>query len=217
MKKYIARTALVLVATAILFSCKKDSPKDYTASVAETTWWGKFAYAGKSSQYYSVHFAANGSFTWSEMAGDLTGHWTVDGRHLSITLGATGKEIKAEISEDGKLNNIENNSANGYTIASGELIANPNTSSLDNTLWKGSYTTGPGVGMTTAVNFRFLPALKFQMEFVSVTLSPYAYTRSASGVVIRGPYYIFGVVISETEMKGTDSANLYDWQLTKNP
>lgn len=217
MKKYITITMLALMVMAILFSCKKDNAKDFTASIAEKTWWGKFTYTGKSPQYYSIHFAANGSFTWSEATGDLMGHWSVDGKHLTLTLGATGKQIKADITADGKLFNIENNSVNGYTIDSGDLIANPTTSPLENTLWKGSYTTGSGIGMTAAVGFRFLPASKFQMEFVSTTLTPYNYTRSASGVVIRGQYNVFGIVISETEMKGTDGGNYYDWQLTKQP
>lgn len=214
MKKIITNIMLVLMASLILFSCKKDSSKNYADSIAAKTWWGKFAYTGKSSQYYSIAFSASGTFTWSERSGDYLGHWAVEGNHLTITFDASGRKIKSDISEDGKLLNIENNPAYGYTITSGELISNPNTSPLDNTLWKGTYTLENA--QTVIVNLRFLPGSKFQFESAGSTPYPFVYTRSASSVIIRGGNNFFGIVISGTEMKGSDSAILLNiWEVKK--
>jgi hypothetical protein len=216
MKQYIIRSMLVLMMTVIIFSCKKENAKDFTLSIAGKTWWGKFAYTGKVSQYYSIQFDANGSYIWSELSGDYTGKWVVDGKHLKFTFDVTSKQIKADISADNKLVNIENNSSYGWAIESCERIANPNLSSLDNTFWKGAYITIPGP-VTVLANLRFLPGLKLQVEFPGPNTKegPYSYTRSASGVAIRGQYNLFGIILSETEMKGTDHNNTFDWSAIK--
>jgi hypothetical protein len=216
MKQYMMRTMLVLVVMGILFSCKKDNEKKFIDSIAGKTWWGKFAYTGKVSQYYSIQFDANGSFTWSELTADYTGKWLVKGKHLTFTFDGTNKQIKADIAGDRKLFNIENNSTYGWAIESGQLIANPNMSSLDNTFWKGAYITIPGP-VTVIGNLRFLPDLKLQVEFPGSNTKegPFSYTRSASGVAIRVQKNLFGIILSETEMKGTDHNNIFEWSVIK--
>lgn len=84
MKKHIS-IALVIFCPSLLLSCKKDGAKDYTASVAEKTWWGVFTYIGKDAEYYSVHFNADKTLSWSQFSGDYTGRWAVNGKELTMS------------------------------------------------------------------------------------------------------------------------------------
>jgi len=217
MKKYISIMLFAVVITGTIFSCKKSNtpgPKDYSLSVKDKTWWGALVYTGKSTEYYSVHFNADNSLTWSQMSGDYNGQWVLTGKQLTITFSGNSVEIKADISDDDKLMNITDNTANSE-ITNGQLIANPNIS-LDNTVWKGSIVYSLS---STDYQITFLPGTKLQAKYLNVNYVPDDYTRSASGAVIRtfggGVVPIFGVIVSDKEMKGGRITTDYPWQVSK--
>jgi hypothetical protein len=216
MKKYTAIIILVsLFSISVITSCKKDS-KDYSASVKDKTWWGTMSYAGSKMAYYTIHFNASGSLVWSEQLGDYQGNWVLDGKHLTISLTSIVREIKADLSKDDKLVNIVMVSGNNYTVVSGDLIPNPLLSSLDNTVWNGSYSTGTGIGMTTTMQITFMPGNSLQMKIGGTLLGARIYTRSGSGVAIRTAYGFFGMVISSTQIKGTDGGfYYYPWEVSR--
>ena len=133
MKKYVSTMLVILLLTVTIFSCKKSNgPKDYNASIKDKTWWGEFAYTGQDAEYYSVHFNVDNSLTWTQWSGDYPGQWTLNGKQLTITFTGNSVEINADISDDDKLMNISDNTANSE-INSGQLIVNPKIS-LDNTV-----------------------------------------------------------------------------------
>jgi hypothetical protein len=221
MKKYLRIILVIIFYTALVISCKKDSAKNYTAAVAEKTWWGVFTYTGKDAEYYSVHFNANNTLVWSQFSGDNTGKWVVNGNELTMTFDISKAEIKATISDDNKLLNITDKTGNSV-INTCEPIANPNIP-LDNTEWKGKMVTG----LPYIIEMSFRPPLKLDLQ--SGSSSGYSYTnntyiRSPSGPVIRaeikpvsnGPNTrFFGVIISATEMMGSDKNASNQWKATK--
>lgn len=135
----------------------------------------------------------------------LSREWAINGKKLTISY--TTNIITADISDDGKLMNIEDN-YNSYVINNGEQLTNPNIS-LDTIVWK-----------ATAID-----GFKFQMIFkqgFKVDTNPpniiFPYIRSGSGRVIRidtgGGIHVFGVIINSFEMKGSNSVFSL-WEATK--
>jgi hypothetical protein len=148
------------------------------------------------------------------LSGNLLGNWVIDGNHLNMSFAGSTAVIKADISDDDKLNNISDNTAS-FEVNNGALIPNP-TQVLDNTRWKGSIYKNGG---TLNQQLHFLPGLKLEITIDNTKFGPYAYTRSASGAVIRAPlgatYPFFGVITSAIGMKGSDSYTDYPWQAIK--
>jgi hypothetical protein len=210
MKKYLRVILAVIFYTSLLLSCKKDStPKDYTASVKDKTWWGMLTYTGQTAEYYSVHFNADNTLVWSELSGDFTGHWAITNKQITITFAST-TQVKADISDDDKLINITDNTGY-YEINSGQIIANPNIT-LDNTVWKGT------ASLTTPTTLRFKSGLKVEAELGNNVYGSDTYKRSASGEAIESElnpgYTLFVIVVSENKIRGADNLG-YQWQLTK--
>jgi hypothetical protein len=213
MKQCVNRTMLVLMVTAILFSCKKDgNHKNYKASVKDKTWSGEITYTNKTTEYYSVHFNADNTLEWVQLSGDYTGHWSINDRELTLSFDANTVQIKANISDDDKLVNITDNTG-AYEINSGHLIANP-AMSLDNTLWKGSRANTPN-GIIETYQIRFLPDNKIEIKVGNTIYSPYSYTRRAAGAAIRAAGGFFGVLLSASEIKGSDGNAAFPWQTVK--
>jgi hypothetical protein len=209
MKKCISKSLLALILTAILFSCKKDNPKNYNASIAEKTWWGMLAYSGKTPEYYSILFNADNTLTWSEFAGNSPGHWVLDGKRLTITFDGKSIEIKADISDNDQLVNITDN-ISAFDINSGELIGNTNIN-LDNTVWTGTI----DYPSTKALQLSFKPGLQVTVNIENSPVKTYTYIRSSSNGVIRVSTIFFGIVISGSKMKGSTDVSTYIWQVTK--
>jgi len=204
----------VLLFLGILVSCKKES-QSKNSPVAEKTWWGKLTYTGKSQEYYCVHFNADSSLVWSQLSGDLQGLWKLDGKHLTISLTGTSSKIQADISNDSKLENITDD-ASSFDINSGQIISTSITS-LENTVWKGAVSPKGGADYSAQLNF--MPATKVVILFGVGSHGPYSYTRSSSGAVIRTTIdtfnNFFGILISDTEMKGSYTSVDYPLQTTK--
>jgi hypothetical protein len=212
MKKYIVIALTLLMIGCLTGGCKKDrSPNGASASIKDKTWWGQFYYAGKSVEYYAVHFNGNGTLTWSEFAGDYQGKWAVDGDYLAITFDGTGHQFKSTISGDNKLLNIINIPSNNFFVIGGELITNSNTS-LDNTIWTG---TASSAVTTAAMQMSFLAGFKVDLKFGSLLPISYPYTLFAQNKVIRIDTGFFGIVTSATEMKGSVDKAGYLWYATK--
>src|SRR6266542_4422176 len=110
MKKYISTILLTL--TMVMDSCiKSDTPKDYAVSIKDKTWWGTITYTGKTTEYYSVHFDADSSLLWSQLSGDYAGKWRIANRQLTMTFTGINDVIKADITDDDKLENISDNAS----------------------------------------------------------------------------------------------------------
>jgi len=215
MKKYIHVIFVTLSIACVLPGCKKSTgnpPKDYAAFINDKTWWGTLTYTGKTQEYYSVHFNAGNTLLWSQLSGDTQGQWTLDGKALTITFTGNTVEIKATISDDDKLINIGDNTPNSE-ITSGQLIITPNVY-LDNTQWKGSF---PHNSQPFLLSFKS----PLQVEEKSNgTFGPYNYVRVMSGAAIRFSSaafggQVFGVIISNTEMRGNITAFNYEWKIIK--
>ena len=176
-----------------------------------------FTYTGKDAEYYSIQFNADNTLVWSQFSGDYTGKWVVNGKELTMTFDVSKAEIKAGIRDDDKLLNITDNTGN-FEMNTGQLIANPNIP-LDNTEWKGKIITGTPY----LVNMSFRPPLKVDIQ-ISYTYTNNSYKRSASGAVIRADIkpvgtgastYFFGIMISATEMMGSEKNANNQWKATK--
>ena len=216
--KFIKKISLLLVITTIFFSCKKSNdaaatPKDYAASVKDKNWWGALAYTGKPAEYYTVAFKADNSLVWSQASGDTPGLWALTGKTLTITFIGNTVKITADISDDNKFANIQDNTA-ASEVTSGQLITTPNVY-LDNTAWKG---TIPVSAQSLQITFPSPLNIKMGADN-STPFGPYSYTRISSGAAIRtsigafgGP--VFGVIISGTEMNGTFGTNNTQWKAT---
>jgi hypothetical protein len=216
MKKYLIIILSIVMLLAIVTGCKKSNTpkKDYTTSIKDKTWSGMITYTGETGEYFSIYFNADNSLIWSQLSGNLLGQWTIDGNHLSMSFSGSTAVIKADISTDDKFSNISDNTTS-FEVNNGELIAYPNLV-LDNTTWKGSiYKNGGAVNQ----QLNFLPGLKVGIKIGNTSFGPYAYTRSASGAVIRvslgGTYPFFGVITSAIGMKGSDGDTDYPWQAIK--
>ena len=214
MKKYLHIIPAIIIITGILSGCKKsndDIPKDYSASVTDKTWSGVFTYTGKTSEYYSVHFNADKSLIWSELAGDFAGTWLVNNKQLTITF-SSGSKINADITDDNRLINIIA-SNKSYMVNSGKLVANPNLP-LDNTIWKGTVTSGTSYPL----ELDFLPGLKVAILINKVSQGQFSYKRTAGGAIAVGTGGIgpfFGVIAGDNEMMGSSAIAATPWQATR--
>ena len=186
-----------------MISCKKENAKDDSGFIKDKTWWGDFAYFGRTREQYSVHFNGDNTLTWSERSGDYPGKWTMNGRHLAISVNGNSVKAEADISNDGKLESITNKTDNSE-ISSGPWIANPKIA-VENTVWKGSY------GPSSDYQLSFLDGSKMKSKYLMSGVEDlYTYERSASGAVIRyglrtnSNYLFMGIIISANEMKGND-------------
>jgi hypothetical protein len=231
MKKYLSITLFTILLVSFVTGCKKTNsatPKDYTPSIKDKTWWGMFTYTGKDAEYYSVHFNADNTLLWSQFSGDFTGQWAINGQELTMTFDVSKAAIKAGISDDDKLLNITDNTGN-FEINAGQLVADPNIP-LDNTLWEGKPVLASGL---YGYQMEFMPALKITIQetyfippslYQSYFYPNNTYKRSASGAVIRASYNaggagagspFFGVIISGTEMRGSIKNPNNSWKATK--
>ncbi len=198
----------------ILIGCKKsDTPKDYAASIKDRTWWGIFTNTGKTPEYYSIHFNTDSSLLWSDLSGDYAGKWKIADRQLTMTFTAINDEIKADITDDDKLENITDNTS-FYDVNSGALIASPNIP-LDNTVWNGS----ANITTSKALQLRFNTGSKVTINIENTVIKSYSYTRSTSGAVIRttltGGDVFFGVITINNELRGSVGKSDSPWQANK--
>src|SRR6478609_9589040 len=132
--KHTITLSLLFLAVTILISCKKAdvstpaSPtpvsRDYSTSIKDKSWWGEITYTGKTAEYYSVYFKADGTLIWSQFSGDYAGHWVIKEKELTMTFDANTVAIRATITDDDKLSNISDNT-NSYEVNSGALLSNP--------------------------------------------------------------------------------------------
>ena len=206
---------LFLTIVTILLSCKKsNSPKDYSASIKDKTWWGTLTNTGETVQYYSVHFNSNKTLLWSQLAGDYDGQWDVSGKQLTMILGSSGVQITATISENNTLTAITDNTG-ASEVNSGELLANPNLT-LDNTTWKGTYFNG---STQQPLLFSFSSGSNITIKFGNFPTNVHVYTRTPSGGAIRfdptSPYPFFGVLTSSTLLKGSEQDYRFSWTAIK--
>jgi hypothetical protein len=225
MKKYLSILLVTLLSTAILSSCKKSNTaatKDYAASIKNKTWWGSLNYPLDTTQYYSVHFNADNTLLWSQLSGDYTGKWAINVNVLTITFDLNSAVIRATITDDDKLKDITH-TINTWEIQSGQLIPNP-LIPLDNTVWNGWVYPPATGGILTPIKLSFLPGSAIVILRAGISYGPYAYTRSASGTVIKttrtiiSSYYtgpFFCVITSASEMKGSDAGPPFRWNVTK--
>jgi hypothetical protein len=214
MKKKLNLILVTLLLTGILISCKKSCdttplPKDYTASIKDKSWWGEFTYAGETAEYYSVHFNADNTLTWSQFSGDYTGHWILTGKQLTITFDGNSEEIKANVSDDDKLVNITDNTT-ASEINNGQLSVN-STIPLDNTVWNGT------IRFTSikALQLNFKPGLQVVINQENMPVNTYTYTKNSSNSVIRVGGSFFGIITSDDKMKGSNGGALFIWQAIK--
>ena len=226
--KLIITLSLLFIAVNILVSCKKtDAPtpvspapvsRDYSASIKDKSWLGEITYTGKTPEYYSVYFKADGTLLWSQFSGDYPGHWAIKDKELTMTFDGNTVAIKATITDDDKLSNISDNT-NSYEVNNGALLSNPNIT-LDNT-------TRVGVLSPLPIQMIFMPGAKVEVQLAGVVSSNQAiYTRTAAGATLRfTAYYLvlgtsinfFGVITPTGEIRGTASGPNGDtpWYLLK--
>lgn len=211
MKKYLNLTLVVIIATGILLSCKKErAPKDYAALFNNTVWNGEFHYTSKTVQPVSIEFKQGGQLTWYELAGEFAGSWKVDNGRININFaGANG--VTADITDDNKLANFQH-TGSSWVIDHAELNSTPDES-IDNTKW-----------VTANLLFTFKAGDK-----VDTNLGPvpggilYAnatYTRKAKSIRITYPQYkFFNVFVNSTTMNGinqpTGDPAIYQYKVTK--
>ena len=213
MKKCINLMLVTLLSMCILVSCKKSTSKDYSLSVKDKTWWGVFTYTGQPLQYYSVHFNADNTLSWSQLSGNYPGQWTISDRHITFTLAGTNVLNKADISDADTLMNISANS-NTYVINSCKLVANPPIS-LDNTSWSGTITIS---GTPYLLLMSFMPGLKVKVSIGGSVYPVQSYTSSPSGAMqipISSASYLFAVIAAGNEMKGCEANPATQWHTTK--
>ena len=216
MKKYFNIIVVTLLLAATACGCKKSDsaqPKNYAVSIKDKTWSGIFTYTGKTSEYYSIHFNADNSFIWTELSGDYSGQWVVNGKQLVLKFGGSGATVKGDITDDDRLLTITASSS-AYIVNSGKLVVNPNPL-LDNTVWKGILTSGA----SHFLQLSFMTGLKVAIQIDNVMQGQFPYKRSASGGAIQvgtggiGPF--FGVITAENEMMGSSAIVATPWQATK--
>jgi len=199
MSKNKVTFCVMILLAAMVAGCAKSSSNPYDGSIKDKTWWGKIAYTGKIAENYSVHFNADNSLLWTQLSNNYEGHWTLDGKHLTISFTINTAKIEADITSDDKLENITDNTS-FYNINSGQLIQNPKLS-LENTVWKGSWVSSP-------YQINFLDGSKIKM-IIGTTEYPVTYTRSASGAVIwfkALTYDAMGIFISDHVLEIYDDA-----------
>jgi hypothetical protein len=130
-------------------------------------------------------------------------------------------EVSATITEDEKFSAISDNTGT-YEIKTCQLIKNPNIP-LDNTEWAGSLIFS--VGVYHGYILSFLPDFYVLVLDGGKTYTDKNYSRSASGAVIRAAFKPpsaggldianFGVIISDTEMVGSQGRTDITWHAIK--
>ena len=211
MKKYFNIIVVILLLAATTPGCKKSDsaqPKNFALSIKDKTWWGELAYTGKTPEYYSVHFNADNTLTWSQFQGDYTGHWALNNKQVTITFDGNSTQIKADISDDDNLVNITDNTTTSE-IKNGEMTAN-STITLDNSVWTGN-TQIP----TKALQLNFKTGLQATINLENTPVKTYTYTKYSSNSVIRISTIFFGIIISGSKMKGSIDNSVFTWQATK--
>jgi hypothetical protein len=218
-KQFIVITA-TLLCVVLVVGCKKsttpdnNTPKDYSASVINKTWWGTFSYKGQTDEYYSMHFNADNTLDWDQLLGQYKGFWALDNNRLSITFVGNDTKITAKIGDDNKLSQFSDNT-DFSELKTGQLVENPQIR-LDNTVW---------TGMEKSISDSISVKLEFnEKSQVTSTLSSQYYSyisdysRSSSGgalwVTIEGRDN-FLVIVSENEMKGTAVSFQFPMHVTK--
>ena len=213
MKKSVTIIWMALLTTVALVSFKKDNtpaPKNYAESIKNKTWWGMFTYTGKTAEYYSVHFNADNTLLWSQLSGDYAGLWALKGKQLTITFNVSSVVMKADISNDNNLANITDNTA-AYEINTGELIAKPNIP-LDNTAWLGILNFS---AKKMQIQLDFKRSNRVTINIENSVSKTYTYTRNPSDAAIRIGTIFFGIIISDSKMKGHIYAPENTWEATK--
>jgi len=181
---FIVSLALLSVTTG----CKKNTVTDHSPSVKGTVWVGSFSYTSASSEPYSLQVSDNGSFTWREYNGSFPGTWKLEGKQLTLTF-TSGKLLKADISNDTMLVNIQNNVSNGWFVTDGQL--NKATGqTLSGTFWKSNSETLIFLG--SQVNC-------YGGEFSGLSaVNEYSWEAGALSLptpVYRDRYFFFGVLM----------------------
>jgi hypothetical protein len=218
MKKKLTIARVVLLSLLVLFSCKKSTtptPRDYTSSIKNKTWWGMVTNNGWAPEYYSVYFNADNSFKWNQLSGEYDGKWTVTGNQLSLTFPALSIEIKADIGDNDRLMNFTDNNPNSI-MNSGKLVENPNIP-LDNTIWNGSFLQG-GASYPLKILFTGGSQIRLVVDNVQPPVIG-VYARSATGGSFRvygiGSAF-FGVLSAPGEMKGSSAVDRStSWTVTR--
>ncbi len=120
MKKHIGIILITLLFAGVFVSCNDDDvSKDYAASVRDKTWWGTLTNAGEGGpQYYSVHFNADNTLQWSQLAGDYDGQWILEKNNLTLTFTGLDVIVTAEISDDDTWTNITTSTLIRLTVVS---------------------------------------------------------------------------------------------------
>lgn len=206
MKKLFTTSVLLLLTIAFLSGCKKDKGTDYAAAIKDKVWVGIFNYKTAPDQFYSIHFKADGSLVFSEFRGDYNGTWKMDGKQLSITIGA---KVSANISEDNKLIDIVNDANNDWELKTGELNSNPDIA-LVGTTWK-------GLRVADEVIFSFKPGSMVDATRANNSMYSGDYTRTGAGVRFGGGSgYFYVIMPNGKEMKGGYSGMGWEaWVMTK--
>jgi len=218
MKKQVA--VILLGVLCIASGCKKSNSNgsnDSGAAISEKTWWGELTNQDEKSQYYSVHFNSDGSFVWNQALGEYFGDWSLSGNHLTLSFRDLSVVVEADITGGNKWVNIKTN--NTSTVDNGQLFTSPNQKALDGTVWKGTYKDLHDVSYTLEIDFQ--DAVNMQVTIGNSAAASYTYFRSTSGVIIRTPqasmdsHVYFGLIMSDTQMQGTDINPDNRWQVTK--
>jgi hypothetical protein len=132
-----------------------------------------------------------------------------------MTFDANTAEIKAAISDDNKLTSITDNTGY-YEINTGEIITNESIQ-LDNTLWKGPINNYA----LKILQLSFKPGFIVEPKHDNITVGSgsYPYKKLSAGGGIRieiGPgIFVFAVMVSNTEMKGSWLKSDYPFTVTK--
>jgi hypothetical protein len=220
---FLKTTLIVFLLITFLSDCKKESTpaKDYSTSVKDKTWWGEFTYAGKTKEYYSLYFKADGTFTWSQLLGDYAGTWKLVGNKLTASFTDSKLDMTATITDDNTFTSITY-PANVATISSGYLVANPGIA-LENTVWNGSLYNGVATGLL-GIQLKFLPAIKVEVITTNTNGDTFLnynsfYSRPINGGWVRfkvdNNSSYFGIITSAIEIKGSRSFSDYPFQVTK--
>lgn len=131
MKKIISVAIVLLLVT---ISCQKNKGVDIAALFKNKIWTGQFNYLNMGPEYYSLQCKEDGSFTWYQYGLSHTGTLKLEEKLLTLTFN-NGNIIKAEVSDDKILVNIQNDAANGWSLSSGEYNT-ATEQALDGTTWK---------------------------------------------------------------------------------
>ena len=201
---------VALVLLALLFSCKKNNDsevakKDYSIFFKGKVWAGELQYEGSTAEPYSITFDNSDGFTWEEYSGEYAGKYMIDAENKELTISfASGSEVIAKITDDGKLSEFTTNTTYGWKLLNSELDT-MTLQVLDNTIWRGTQ----GEGEQDSLRFDFHSGSKADIRIVGAVLgTELPYERKAGAQ--RCIYYhssekweFFSVLMANNTMKGT--------------